>query len=802
MRVRGFSVGGFAAVVGVAVAVTIALVAVGASAQTPTAVDFVAPPLFASQGNAPVSIATRDLNGDGNLDLVVVNSNPPGKKVKTTGSVLVLLGDGTGGFTPAPGSPIPVGANPDSVAIGNLDGDGKLDLVVANSPDNKPGTLSVLLGHGDGTFAPVQGPPVTVGNAPSSVAIGDLNGDSKPDLAVANLDSNTVSVLQGDGTGGFSPLGTPIAVGAEPSSVKIGDLNGDSPLDVVVANLDSNTLSVLLGKGDGTFTQAPGSPISVPAAPNGATAQPADVAIGDLNLDDHADLVTADRGNNTACVFLGGGSGAFAQQPCFANASTHPTSVAIADFGLSQPGPDVAVGSGDSGEAAVLDGKGDGGFAQKELVLAAGRAPISLAVGDFNHDNMFDLAFADKFLDGSAIFLNTGNRDFRQAPVYKVGSYPEAAAIGNLNSNSDSMPDIAVANTRANNLTVLFNQGSSFSTMKQNPVSVGDAPKSIAIGDVNHNGKLDLVVANGGSNNVSVLLGDGNGGFPKAPGSPITVGTGPVSVAICDVTLQCDLNGDGNSDLVVANSGSNSVSVLLGNGDGSFTPAPGSPVAVGTAPNSVAIGDVNGDSRPDLVAANSGSNTVSVLLGNGGGSFAAAVNIPAGSVPTSVALGNLNGDSHPDLVVADCGSDQVSVSLGAGNGGFGPPQPFSVGVGSKPAAVAIGDLNGDGVSDIAIANSGGKECLLPGGPTGGPAGSVSVLVGAGGGDFAAARSFALLNDPFSIAIGDLDGDNRNDLVVANGRSRRISVMINATGGTPPPLTGDDPPPDDGSSAGG
>jgi hypothetical protein len=103
------------------------------------------------------------------------------------------------------------------------------------------------------------------------------------------------------------------------------------------------------------------------------------------------------------------------------------------------------------------------------------------------------------------------------------------------------------------------------------------------------------------------------------------------------------------------------------------------------------------------------------------------------------------------------------------------------------------------VPDIAIANSGGKQCLLPGGPTGGPAGSVSVLVGNGDGTFQPARSFALLNDPFSVAIGDMDGDHRNDLVVPNGRSRVVSVMINATGGPAPPLTGDDPPTDDGTS---
>jgi len=247
-------------VIGAAVTVAVALAAAGAFAQTPTPVDFVAPPLFSSQGNFPISIASGYLNGDGNLDLAVVNNNSGKGQGHSAGSVQVLLGDGTGGFSPL-GTPIVVGNSPVSVAIGDLNGDSKSDLVVANSLDAGLGTVSVLLGKGDGTFGSAPASPLTVGMQPNSVKVGDLNGDSKPDLVVANLGSNTVSVLLGNGDGTFaSAPGSPVTVGNAPASVAIGDFNRDGKRDLAVANRDSSTVSVLLGHGDGTFAQ-PGLPI-------------------------------------------------------------------------------------------------------------------------------------------------------------------------------------------------------------------------------------------------------------------------------------------------------------------------------------------------------------------------------------------------------------------------------------------------------------------------------------------------------------------------------------------------------------
>ena len=196
------------------------------------------------------------------------------------------------------------------------------------------------------------------------------------------------------------------------------------------------------------------------------------------------------------------------------------------------------------------------------------------------------------------------------------------------------------------------------------------------------------------------MLGTGNGGFTNVPGSPFTVGGGTTGVAVGD------FNGDGKPDLAVTNATSNNVSVLLGTGNGSFTNAPGSPFAVGLTPVRIAVGDFNGDSKLDLVVGNANGNSVSVLLGTGNGSFINAPGSPfAASNPDGIAVADFNGDGKLDLVVANAvANNTVSVLLGNGNGTFtaAPGSPFAVG--GNPQGVAAADFNGDGKPDIAVLN--------------------------------------------------------------------------------------------------
>ena len=279
---------------------------------------------------------------------------------------------------------------------------------------------------------------------------------------------------------------------------------------------------------------------------------------------------------------------------------------------------------------------------------------------------------------------------------------------------------------------------------------------SVAIGDLDRDGIADLAVANSYSNDVSVLLGTRKGGFraPRRYRAPIV----PMSVAVAD------LNRDGIPDLVLA--GANGVAVLLGTGDGRFHKA--TVVAPRTDSSSLAVGDLNGDGRPDLALSVPGSHVVAVLLGNGQGGFRSARRYRAGGQPEAVAVGDLDGDGRPDLAVADHASDTVSVLLGRGDGSFRPLRRYRAGHG--PVAVAVGDLNGDGRPDLAVVLASRTSSR------------VAVLLGTGRGRFATARVHPVGFRSFSVAVADLDGDGVPDLAVAViARARdakgRVSVLL-------------------------
>ena len=328
-------------------------------------------------------MAVADLNGDTYPDMAVVNYS--------SGTVSVLLGDGSGGFAAA--TAFPTGTDPYAVAVADLNGDTYPDLAVTNYLS---GTVSVLLGDGSGGFGAKA--DFATGDGPYSVAVGDLNGDTYPDLAVANYGSGSVSVLLGDGAGGFGAKAD-FATGDAPASVAVVDLNADTYLDLAVANFDSNSVSVLLGDGAGGFG----------AKTDFATGDgPYSMAVGDLNGDTYPDLATSGWYSDTVSVLLGDGTGAFGPKTDFTTGAS-PIGVAVGDLN-GDTYPDLAVANYGSGSVSVLLGNGTGTLGAK-TDFTTGPTPRMVAVGDLNGDTYPDLAVTNYYATPTvSVLLNTTDK--------------------------------------------------------------------------------------------------------------------------------------------------------------------------------------------------------------------------------------------------------------------------------------------------------------------------------------------------------------------------------------------------------
>jgi VCBS repeat-containing protein len=365
-----------------------------------------------------------------------------------------------------------------------------------------------------------------------------------------------------------------------------------------------------------------------------------------------------------------------------------------------------------------------------------------------------------------------------QAPVsftgpryFAVGSFPASVAVGEF--NQDGQPDLAVANEFSDNVSVLLG-GSGGSFGGPTNYATGAFADSVAVGDFNRDGDPDLAVANAWSGTISVLRGDSGGSFTAAPTVP--AGDFPASVAVGD------FNQDENPDLAVADKLSGVILVLRGGGNGSFTAA--TSIASGShlptsdrGPTSVAVGNFNDDQDPDLAVANEYSGEISVLLGDTGTNFTGPTIVASGtdpvdpvSDPVSVALGDFNQDSDPDLAVAEYSPGQVRVLLGGAGGSFTsstkvPPENQADG---GLSSVAVGDFNRDGDPDLAAANQ--------------LSGNVEVLLGGSGGSFTGPTNFPTGSSLTSVAVGDFNSDGKPDLAVANTTfsNDNVAVLLNNT----------------------
>jgi Flp pilus assembly secretin CpaC len=340
-----------------------------------------------------------------------------------------------------------------------------------------------------------------------------------------------------------------------------------------------------------------------------------------------------------------------------------------------------------------------------------GTGPAALTAADFRNTGQLDIAVVNEIDNTLTILVNQGSGTFvasAGSPISlgaKRANAPAVApAIASAVLTTSGFHDLLVTDPVANTVEVLLSNGDdTFKQATGSPIAVGQQPSAILTGDFNADGNQDFVVTNFTDNTFSLFLGNGDGTFKQATGSPFAL---PSAVAGPIALTAADFNSDGHLDLAIVNQTTNDVSILLGNGNATFTQATGSqgasPLAVGQRPVAIATGDLNNDSHPDLVVANQTDNTVSVLLGNGDGTFTQATNSPltTGQGPTAVTVADFNADGNQDIAVTDPQTDSVSVFLGLGQGLFAPA--FELPVGTSPRAILSAALSGASLPDVAI----------------------------------------------------------------------------------------------------
>jgi len=689
------------------------------------------------------STVLGDLNGDGALDLVVGKWDV--NQVARTG-VFFYLNDGQGRFTAA--RPVGSEQRAPSVALGDLNGDGMLDLVIGHSEAEH---ATILLNLGNNAFIP--GP--TLDYTPSqyvetrALGVADFNGDGALDLVIGDYGGvNHLFLNRNDGSGAFAP-----GVAIDPTllytmDLAVGDLNGDGAVDLVIGQTDHPNL-VYLNKNDGSGTF--GSAQSF----GGVTPSfIASVAVGDLNGDNRLDLVTGHIGK--AVVYLNDGSGIFpsgevtcATPPvnvtCFSTVDT--SDLALSDLDGDQA-LDIIVGANEQPSQFYIN-NGTGQFPTSTLLLNS-VGVVGVKVGDLDGDSAPDLVMGNTGqLD--QVYLNQGAIAFSHGQPFNVAGHTSSLTTGDL--NGDGLLDLALSRNQQGQIYLGDGTGRFAS-----PTLFG-APGTtdhVTLADLNGDKALDLISS--GQSPGLVYFNDGTGGFTT---TSVVCAAPPVNVRCYlsagegQALVTGDVDGNGALDLLVAvllPNETEQLALYLNDGGGNFLPT--RVVDNSIVRPDLGVGDLDNDGDLDLVVVNDDLTTPGWIYHNDGlGNFTAVAALGPIFDVSGVALGDLNGDTYLDLVVGRY-SDQNQIYLNDGTGRF--PSAFAVGGVADVSSLALGDLNGDRTLDIVFGNgylSSDKQN--------------SYFLNDGSGRAFRSAAFGNSYSGRQIALGDFNRDGALDLVSSN-----------------------------------
>jgi len=754
--------------------VILALLCVAGWTDTASAGAMPSDPLFVENtvryivGSRPVCVRSADLDRDGDVDLMVANSG--------SGDISVLLNCGGGSFQEQ--QTYRVGERPISISTADFDGDGDVDIAVLNQRGK---SISVLLNDGDGTFPQQQVYDV---EDIRSFCTGDFDGDGDVDLAAAN--GAGIVILENIGNGLFSP-GATLEVGPHTFFVGCTDLDGDGDIDLlsISTTLGGNVASILYNRGDGLFYEGP------------SLSGPFEKAflMADVDGNGSVDLVMLKRTQGLS-VFLNEGEGIFVQRWDFLDSSFSAASAHVADLD-GDGAVDIVTGNYKPDRSiSIFLNHGDGSFSDPWDY----KGGSYVGGGDLDGDGDIDLVAADENIGLISMWLNTtevGTLPEKPGPgppfwriaEYAVGDGPRYVRTADLDNDGDL--DIVVANHGGENVSVLLNRGDgTFS--EQRTYGVGNGPACIYTADFDGDGDIDLAVARG-DDDVTILMNRGDGSFSIHNTYAFGYGGFYLRYGGANNLWGADLDSDGDIDLAIVYT--MAIVILMNDGSGGFTKGTiigaldtkyvtsyGDTVRLAGL-SSIWGADLDGDGDTDLVVGNSwserlagdvwswtlGGGEVVVFLNNGDASFAeGAVYYPKIWEYTTLVYGDdFDGDGDVDLMAGNAQDDAIFLTLfNDGEGSFSEGTVYN----ASPLSVYSADLDDDGDRDLVIGGAYPPESIL-------------LFFNNEDGTFSERVVYSLASSSrypaFAVLGEDMDGDGDVDMVVTNSGDDKVVIFYNS-----------------------
>ena len=599
--------------------------------------------------------------------------------------------------------------------------------------------ISAVFAQGQINF---RKPDFDTGKRPLAVAAADFNHDGLLDIVTANSDGNSVSILLNDGHGGFLRH-TDYPVGHFPIALIAADFNNDGLLDLAVANQGDNTFTVLLGNGNGTFQST---------GPTLAGRRPSALAAGDFNRDGKLDLAVVNRDDGTVSVFFGLGNGGFTHNADYLIGSGvfDGFSSGLLAVDLNHDGKlDLVAVNGMSAQAVVLMGKADGTFVPGTTLSANYPAIVGpIAAVDLNQDGNLDLILQGVECDRGGCFgvplAFSGHGDGAFDPGVNLpvpGDPGVPLAIGDV--KGDGVPDVLSGRfVVLVDPATIFNPNGAHRVLPMAPAGLGVA--AIVAGDFNGDSKPDIVTANSQDNTISLLLGDGSGTFHQ----PLRYSANDNPQAI----VAADFNGDGVPDIAVGNEIVLGIQIFMADGNGGLK----APVEIATDMDvaQLAVADLNHNGIPDILATGLLNNQpiMRFLPSHGDGTFGAPTDRPVlTDVFSSLALADFDGDGLPDVITIGGSFTApgrfLHVYFNNGDGTF--RDPIDTFLGFQALGIAVADFNHDGKMDVVVGRN--NNSIL---------GNIAVFLGDGTGRFRNSANFTA----GSVATGDFNHDGIMDFV--------------------------------------